>query len=101
MHINDGIIGISSSVLNSSTNMEKTIKNFLQVSKKMEIVAPAGGWDCLAAAINGGADSVYLGYKRFSARAFAENFDLPQLKKAVSYAHANGVKVYLAVNTLI
>jgi putative protease len=73
----------------------------IQKSKKMEIVAPAGGWDCLTAAINGGADAVYLGYKRFSARAFAENFDLAQLKKAVAYAHANGVKVYLAVNILI
>ena len=73
----------------------------LQQNKKMEIVAPAGGWDSLIAAINGGADAVYLGYRRFSARAFAENFDLAQLKKAVACAHANGVKVYLAVNTLI
>jgi U32 family peptidase len=78
-----------------------TAKNILQQNKKMEIVSPAGGWDSLTAAINGGADGVYLGYRRFSARAFAENFDLPQLKKAVSCAHANGVKVYLAVNTLI
>jgi U32 family peptidase len=76
-------------------------KNILQQNKKMEIVAPAGGWDSLTAAINGGADGVYLGYRRFSARAFAENFDLEQLKKAVAFAHANGVKVYLAVNTLI
>ena len=89
------------------TNMEietKNItaaKNILQQNKKMEIVAPAGGWDCLTAAINGGADGVYLGYRRFSARASAENFDLAQLKKAVACAHANGVKVYLAVNTLI
>jgi putative protease len=89
------------------TNMEietkniTAIKNILQQNKKMEIVAPAGGWDSLTAAINGGADAVYLGYRRFSARAFAENFDLAQLKKAVSCAHANGVKVYLAVNTLI
>jgi U32 family peptidase len=85
---------------NKSKNIT-TAKNILQQNKKMEIVAPAGGWDCLIAAINGGADGVYLGYSRFSARAFAENFDLPQLKKAVSCAHANGVKVYLAVNTLI
>jgi collagenase-like PrtC family protease len=76
-------------------------KNILQQNKKMEIVAPAGGWDSLTAAINGGADAVYLGYKRFNARAFAENFDLAQLKKAVACAHANGVKVYLAANTLI
>jgi U32 family peptidase len=76
-------------------------KKILQQNKKMEIVSPAGGWDCLAAAINGGADAVYLGYKRYSARAFAENFDLPHLKKAVAFAHASGVKAYLAVNTLL
>ncbi len=85
---------------NETKNITAT-KNILQQNKKMEIVAPAGGWDSLTAAINGGADGVYLGYRRFSARAFAENFDLPQLKKAVACAHDNGVKVYLAVNTLI
>ncbi len=70
-------------------------------NKKMELVSPAGSWDALVAAINAGADAVYLGLNRFSARAFAENFELSRLKQAVDAAHHNGVKVYLAFNTLI
>ncbi|MDD5621650.1 MAG: U32 family peptidase [Actinomycetota bacterium] len=62
--------------------------------------APAGGWGQLVAAINAGADSVYLGYKKFGARAYAENFDMDQLKKAVNLAHNNNIKVYLTLNTL-
>lgn len=68
---------------------------------KLELVSPVGGWDQLKAAVNAGADAVYLGYKKFGARAYAENFELPQLKKAVKFAHQNHVKVYLTLNTLI
>lgn len=68
---------------------------------KLELVAPAGGWDQLVAAINAGADSVYLGYKRFGARAYAENFDLAGLKRAVGYAHSKARRIYLTVNTLL
>jgi len=68
---------------------------------KLELVSPAGGWDQLKAAVNAGADAVYLGYKKFGARAYAENFDLPQLGKAIEFAHLNKVKVYLTFNTLL
>jgi putative protease len=68
---------------------------------KIELTAPAGGWDQLVAAVNAGADSVYLGYKKFGARAYAENFDINQIKKAVGFAHSHGVKVYLTLNTLV
>lgn len=68
---------------------------------KIELTAPAGGWDQLVAAVNAGADSVYMGYKKFGARAYAENFDINQIKKAVGFAHSHGVKVYLTLNTLI
>jgi U32 family peptidase len=68
---------------------------------RLELVAPAGGWDQLKAAVNAGADAVYLGYKKFGARAYAENFELPQLKKAIKFAHLNRVKVYLTLNTLL
>ena len=69
--------------------------------KKIELVSPAGNNDQLVAAINAGADAVYLGFKKYSARAYADNFELKQLKKAVRTAHENSVKVYLALNTLI
>ena len=66
-----------------------------------EILAPAGSADALVAAVRAGADAVYLGASAFSARAGAQNFDLHGLKGAIEYSHIRGVKVYLAVNTLI
>jgi putative protease len=76
-------------------------KNKITSGAKLELVCPAGGWDQLKAAVNAGADAVYLGYKKFGARAYAENFELPQLKKAIKFAHLNQVKVYLTLNTLL
>ncbi|MCL1905319.1 MAG: U32 family peptidase, partial [Methanomassiliicoccaceae archaeon] len=67
----------------------------------MEILAPVGSKEALAAAIKGGADSVYLGGKRFGARKFSDNFEYGELEGAVNYAHDNNVKVYVTVNTLI
>ena len=69
--------------------------------KKVELLAPAGNFDCLKAAINNGADAVYLGGKSFSARAFANNFDKDELIKAIRYAHLNDVKIYVTLNTLL
>ena len=67
-----------------------------------EIMAPAGGVPQLRAAIANGADSVYLGCSAFSARARAANFDpVTELPDAVRLAHASGVKVYVALNTLV
>ena len=47
-----------------------------------ELLAPAGDFECLVAAVRGGADAVYIGGKLFSARAYAKNFDLEEIKKA-------------------
>lgn len=69
--------------------------------KRLELTVPAGGMEQLIAAVNAGADSVYLGYKKYGARAYAENFDLDQIKKAVAFAHSRNVKVYLTLNTLL
>jgi putative protease len=66
-----------------------------------EILAPAGTPEAVRAAVNAGADAVYLGGRRFSARNFAANFTEEELDEAVSYAHFRGVKIYVAVNTLI
>lgn len=67
----------------------------------MELLAPAGGWDALVAAIENGADAVYIGGQSFSARQSAENFNDEQIKTASDYAHMHDKKVYLTVNTLI
>ncbi|MCH5148531.1 MAG: U32 family peptidase [Clostridiales bacterium] len=66
-----------------------------------EILAPAGNKNCAYSAINAGADAIYLGLKNFSARSSAENFDFSELEEICTYAHALGVKVYVAMNTLI
>ena len=68
---------------------------------KPELLAPAGSFDCLKAAVQNGADAVYLGLKQGSARMAADNFSLSELKEAVSYAHTREVRVYLAINTLM
>lgn len=66
-----------------------------------EILAPLGGIADLTAALNSGADAVYLGLKEFSARKNAENFSVEDLKVACRECHRRGVKVYAALNTLI
>ena len=66
-----------------------------------EILAPAGDKNSALAAINSGADAIYLGLKNFSARSSAENFDEIALNEIVRYAHAFNVKVYVAMNTLV
>lgn len=67
----------------------------------MQIVAPAGSYSALRAAVIAGADAVYLGMPKFGARAKAQNFDADTLRAAVEYAHIFGTKVFVTLNTLI
>ena len=67
----------------------------------MELLAPAGSPAHLIAALDAGADAVYLGGKRFSARKFAGNFSDEEMKEAVRMAHGKGASVYVTLNTLI
>lgn len=67
----------------------------------MEILAPAGSYESLVAAVRCGADAVYLGAKGLNARRNADNFDDEQLNRAVLYCKQRGVKVYLTANTLV
>ncbi|WMJ81157.1 U32 family peptidase [Clostridium sp. MB40-C1] len=69
--------------------------------KKIELLAPAGSMESLHAAVQNGADAVYLGGAKFSARAYASNFDKGNMIKAVEYCHLYNVKIYVTVNTLI
>lgn len=71
------------------------------MNNKIEVLCPAGDIDSVIAAVQNGADAVYLGQKDFSARQNAKNFDQDDLRKAVSYCHARGVFVYLAMNILV
>jgi len=71
------------------------------MSGKPELLAPAGNWESLVAAVENGADAVYLGGKMFNARQSAGNFDNDELARAVDFAHVRGVKVYVTVNILL
>ncbi len=68
---------------------------------KHELLVPVGDYASLLEAINNGADAVYLGGKKFGARAFADNFTLEGLNNATKLCHLYGVKIYITVNTLI
>lgn len=72
----------------------------MQLNSRLEVLAPAGDCERFEAALNYGADAVYLGRKQFGMRSSPMNFDLQQLSEAVKSAHAKGVKVYLTCNTL-
>ena len=67
----------------------------------MELLAPAGSPEALQAAVQAGADAVYLGFGPLNARRNAKNFTREQLEEGVAYCHLRGVKVYLTLNTLL
>lgn len=71
------------------------------MANKVELLAPAGNMECLKAAVNTGADAVYLAGNKFGARAYADNFEQEELCEAIDYCHLFDVKVYLTLNTLV
>lgn len=70
-------------------------------NKKIELLAPAGDFECLRAAISAGADSVYFGLKEFNMRARAKNFNIKDLKKINEICKQANIKKYLTLNTII
>ena len=68
---------------------------------EIELLSPVGDFDCLKAAVQNGADCVYLGSELFSARASAKNFNLEELEEAIKYCKIRGVKTNLTLNILI
>ena len=71
------------------------------MKKKVEILAPAGSFDSMKAAVAAGADAVYMGGSRFGARAYAENPDETGMLEAINYVHLHGRQLYMTVNTLV
>ena len=69
--------------------------------RKPEVLAPAGEWDCVKAAVENGADAVFFGVGRFNARVRAKNFEEADLPELMAYLHGRGVKGYVTFNTLI
>src|SRR5437868_13895851 len=66
-----------------------------------ELLAPAGDWECLRAAVANGADAVYFGLSNFNARHRAANFGLDELPQVLDYLHRHNVRGYVTLNTLI
>ncbi|MBI2355504.1 MAG: U32 family peptidase [Deltaproteobacteria bacterium] len=73
----------------------------IATDKKPELLAPAGSLESFFAAMEKGADAVYAGLRDFSARARAKNFTLAQMESMLAYAHANGRRIYVTLNTLV
>lgn len=71
------------------------------LDKKVELLSPAGTYECFEHAIKAGADAVYLAGNRFGARAYAGNFEKDELIRALDYAHLFGKKIFLTVNTAL
>jgi putative protease len=67
----------------------------------VELLAPAGNWECLRAAVANGADAVFFGVEKFNARARADNFKMDELPQIMAYLHKYGVKGYLTFNILV
>jgi len=68
---------------------------------KIELLAPAGSMDSVTAAVQMGADAIYIGGSKFSARAYAFNFDNENIALAVDYCHIYGTRLYVTLNTLV
>ena len=66
-----------------------------------ELLAPCGGWDSFLAAVQNGADAVYMGREQFNARRNADNFSKEKFSRALEYAHIRNVNVYLTMNTIL
>ena len=64
----------------------------------MELLSPAGGWEAMVAAVQNGADAVYMGFGGLNARRSARNFTDEEFREAVAYCHLRRVKVYLTLN---
>ena len=84
-----------------SSQPSKANSKLRKLAKKIELLAPAGGFEQLRAAIANGANAVYLGLSNFNARKRAENFTLENLPEAIELAHSNNVKIYVTLNTLV
>src|ERR1035437_4523687 len=76
-------------------------KRGICIMHALELLAPAGSWDCAKAAVENGADAIYFGTESFNARMRADNFRLADLPELMAWLHGRGVRGYLTFNTLV
>ena len=72
-----------------------------KIRKLPELLAPAGDWDCVRAAVENGADAIYFGLEKFNARMRAHNFTGADVPKLMEFLHRRGVRGYVTLNTLV
>ncbi len=82
----------------SNENKQKTLP---VLTRDPELLAPAGSWDCVRAAVANGADAVFFGLSKFNARLRADNFTEEDLPEVMEFLHAHGVRGFVTMNTLI
>lgn len=82
--------------LNKSTDIQLPTSN-----RQPELMAPAGDWTMLRAAVNNGADAIYFGLDKLNMRAKAKNFTIDDLQELTSFCKENNVKTYLTLNTIV
>src|SRR5271168_2361356 len=87
--------------MNAFSISEAVAKRPMASAALPELLAPAGDWDCVKAAVENGADAVYFGLERFNARMRAHNFTEADLPRLVEFLHRRGVKGYVTFNTLV
>ena len=87
-------------VLSNATPRESGSANTLAVTLP-ELLAPAGDWECVRAAVENGADAIYFGLDRFNARMRAQNFTEADLPEVLQFLHQRGVRGYVTFNTLV
>lgn len=86
----------------SETHISKApVTNVASVRRLLELLAPAGDWECAKAAVENGADAIYFGLEKFNARMRARNFTEDDLPKLVEFLHRRGVRGYVTLNTLV
>jgi putative protease len=88
-------------VSNAQTESAKAEPSPAQTPQLPELLAPAGDWECVKAAVENGADAVYFGLEKFNARMRANNFTLADLPKLMEFLHRRGVKGYITFNILV
>ena len=85
----------------ASIETAATRNSKFEIGSSPELLAPAGDWDCVKAAVENGADAIYFGLEKFNARMRAHNFTEADLPKLMEFLHRRGVKGYVTFNTLI
>ena len=72
-----------------------------KINDSVELLSPAGDMESFKAAVQNGADAIYMGLDKYNARIMTNNFDIDEYIECIEYAHLRGVKVYLTINTLL